>query len=59
MAARALARLPLPSGAQWVEALSHPAIMDTTKAKELLGWRPTVALDAGLLQTIDYFRTRR
>ena len=38
--ARALARLPLPSGAQWVEALSHPAIMDTTKAKSQLGWTP-------------------
>ena len=30
----------LPPAAQWVEALSHPAIMDTTKAKEMLGWRP-------------------
>ncbi|MEO7060270.1 MAG: hypothetical protein ABI083_11150, partial [Lapillicoccus sp.] len=39
--ARALARLPyLPSGAQWVEAMSHPAIMDTTKARTELGWRP-------------------
>lgn len=39
--ARAAAKLPyLPSGAQWVEALSHPVIMDTTKAKTQLGWRP-------------------
>jgi nucleoside-diphosphate-sugar epimerase len=39
--ARAIAKLPyLPSGAQWVEAMSHPAIMDTTKAKSQLGWRP-------------------
>ncbi len=39
--ARAVAKLPyLPSGAQWVEALSHPSIMDTTKAKTELGWRP-------------------
>ncbi len=39
--ARATARLPyLPSGAQWIEAMSHPAIMDTTKAKTQLGWRP-------------------
>jgi nucleoside-diphosphate-sugar epimerase len=39
--ARAVARLPyLPSRAQWVEALSHPAIMDTTKAHTELGWRP-------------------
>lgn len=40
-AARALAHLPyLPSAAQWVEAMSHPAIMDTTKAKSQLGWTP-------------------
>jgi nucleoside-diphosphate-sugar epimerase len=39
--ARAVAKLPyLPSGAQWVEAVSHPAIMDTTKAKTQLGWSP-------------------
>jgi nucleoside-diphosphate-sugar epimerase len=38
--ARAVAKLPyLPSAAQWVEAMSHPAIMDTTKAKTQLGWR--------------------
>lgn len=40
-AARAFARLPfLPSVAEWVEAVSQPAIMDTTKAKSELGWRP-------------------
>jgi nucleoside-diphosphate-sugar epimerase len=40
-AARVAARLPyLPSAAQWVEAMSHPAIMDTTKAKTQLGWLP-------------------
>lgn len=39
--ARAVAKLPyLPSGAQWVEAICHPAIMDTTKARTQLGWRP-------------------
>jgi nucleoside-diphosphate-sugar epimerase len=40
-AARVVSRLPfLPPAAEWVEAFSHPAIMDTTKAKEQLGWRP-------------------
>ena len=40
-AARTLARLPfLPATAQWVEALSHPAIMDTTLARTQLGWAP-------------------
>ncbi len=39
--ARAVSTLPyLPSGAQWVEAISHPAIMDTTKARTVLGWTP-------------------
>ncbi|HSP39664.1 MAG TPA: NAD-dependent epimerase/dehydratase family protein [Frankiaceae bacterium] len=39
--ARALARLPfLPSVAEWVEAVSQPAIMDTSKAKSELGWKP-------------------
>ena len=40
-AARLAARLPfLPSTAQWVEALSHPAVMDTTRARTELGWTP-------------------
>jgi nucleoside-diphosphate-sugar epimerase len=43
-AARAAASVPLPSFAppasEWLEALSHPAIMDTAKAKQELGWRP-------------------
>ncbi len=40
-AARALSRLPfLPPAAEWIEAASRPAIMDTTKAREELGWEP-------------------
>ena len=43
-AARAIAALPLlPPVAQWVEAASHPAIMDTAKAKKELGWAPRFA----------------
>jgi nucleoside-diphosphate-sugar epimerase len=39
--ARMVARIPtLPSTAQWVEALSHPAVMDTTRAKLALDWTP-------------------
>ena len=47
-AARAIAALPfLPPAAQWVEAASHPAIMDTTRAKRELGWVPRyTALEA-------------
>ena len=48
LAARAIAALPfLPPAAQWVEAASHPAIMDTTRAKNELGWAPRhTALEA-------------
>ncbi len=31
---------------------------DITKAKGLLGWQPEVALEAGLGEAIDYFRTK-
>jgi nucleoside-diphosphate-sugar epimerase len=40
-AARLLAALPFaPPSLGWAEALSHPAIMDTGKARRELGWRP-------------------
>ena len=47
-AARAVSRMPfLPPSAQWVEAASRPAIMDTTRAREQLGWQPRyTALEA-------------
>src|SRR3954471_1312671 len=40
-AARAVSRLPfLPPAGEWVEAVTRPSIMDTTRAKEKLGWQP-------------------
>jgi nucleoside-diphosphate-sugar epimerase len=50
-AARTAAQIPLPSfappAAEWVEAASHPAIMDTAKARRELGWEPRYSgLDA-------------
>ncbi len=56
--ARAAAQIPLPSFAppatEWVEAASHPAIMDTTKAKRELGWAPAhTGLDA-LRETLPH-----
>jgi nucleoside-diphosphate-sugar epimerase len=55
-AARAASRIPLPSFAppasEWVEAASHPAIMDTTKAKRELGWRPRYTALEALQDTI-------
>ncbi len=51
--ARAIATLPfLPSGMQWVEALSHPAIMDTTKARTELGWTPRYSALESLRATL-------
>ena len=40
-AARAFTRLPfLPPAAEWVEAFTRPSLMDTTRARQQLGWRP-------------------
>jgi nucleoside-diphosphate-sugar epimerase len=42
--AREIAALPtlpgMPPATEWIEALSHPAIMETAKAKRELGWSP-------------------
>ena len=52
-AARAAARMPgLPQPAQWIEALAHPAVMDTSKARTELGWEPKVSASSALLQTL-------
>ena len=58
-AAQAVAALPfLPPVAQWVEAASHPAIMDTSRAKQELGWVPRyTALDT-LRDTLRLYRQR-
>jgi dTDP-glucose 4,6-dehydratase len=31
---------------------------DITRARELLGWEPKIALEEGLVETIDYFRAK-
>ena len=55
--ARALAglaaRLPLPSSAQWVEAASHPAIMDISKARSELDWSPRISARQALRESVD------
>jgi len=52
-AARAAAKLPfLPSVGEWVEAFSHPAIMDTSKARDQLGWTPEYTGLAALRDTL-------
>jgi nucleoside-diphosphate-sugar epimerase len=51
--ARAVASLPFaPPMLEWAEAASHPAIMDTSKAKEQLGWRPRYTALEALRETL-------
>lgn len=51
--ARLLARAPrLPQAAEWVEAASHPALMDTTRARTELGWEPQWSAIEALRDTV-------
>ena len=53
-AARAASALPfLPPVAEWVEAVSHPAIMDAGKAKRELGWAPRYTGAEALRDTLS------
>lgn len=55
--ARAVAAVPVPPfvppAAEWIEALAHPAIMDTTRAKNDLGWSPRFSALEALRATLD------
>jgi nucleoside-diphosphate-sugar epimerase len=54
LAARVFALVPyLPTAAGWVEAASHPAIMDVTKAKTELGWTPRYTALEALRDTLQ------
>jgi len=58
-AARAIAAVPvgavpgLPPATEWVEAISHPAIMDALKAKRELGWQPRYTSAEALRDTLS------
>jgi nucleoside-diphosphate-sugar epimerase len=53
-AARWAAQAPaLPAFAEWVEAASHPAVMDATKAKRELGWTPRFTAIEALQATLS------
>jgi nucleoside-diphosphate-sugar epimerase len=55
--ARAMSRLPslpfTPPAFEWVEAVSHPAIMDTAKARNELGWKPRYTALEALRSTLS------
>jgi nucleoside-diphosphate-sugar epimerase len=52
--ARLVSRLPrLPASAQWVEAASHPAVMDTTRARTVLDWSPRFSAREALRAALD------
>ena len=56
--AEIVARLPfLPDEASWIEALRRPVLMDTTRAREGLGWEPEHDVRETLRQTIAAHRT--
>lgn len=42
----------LPPIAQWLQAVSHPSIMDTTRAKRELGWAPRFSAIEALRYTV-------
>lgn len=51
--ARLISKVPfLPPQLQWVEAASHPAIMDTTRARTELGWKPRYSAIESLRDTL-------
>ncbi len=53
-AAAGLPKLPfVPPAAEWVEAISHPSIMDASKAKRELGWEPRYSGLEALRDTIS------
>jgi UDP-glucose 4-epimerase len=53
-ASEVVARLPfLPEEAAWVEAMRRPVLMDTSKARRLLKWRPRYDASRTLQLTIN------
>ncbi len=59
-AAELVARLPfVPAEAQWIETLRTPVLMDTTKARRELRWRPRHDAFGTLQAMIDTARSER
>jgi len=59
VAAEAVALMPfLPDEAAWIEAVRHPVLMDTSRARRKLHWMPHYDARETLKQTIDAVRAR-
>ena len=62
-AARGIAALPglpgMPPVTEWIEAMSHPAIMDTAKAQRELGWSPRYTALEALRDTLGPTEAQR
>jgi UDP-glucose 4-epimerase len=59
-AAELVARLPfVPAEAQWIESVRTPVLMDTTKARRQLGWRPRHSALETLQAMVDGARGER
>jgi nucleoside-diphosphate-sugar epimerase len=59
-AAELVARLPfMPDEAQWIESGRRPVIMDTSRARTLLGWQPRHDARETLEAMVDAARSER
>jgi nucleoside-diphosphate-sugar epimerase len=59
-AAGLVARLPfVPAEAQWIEAVRTPVLMDTSKARRELRWRPQHDADATLRAMVAAARSEQ
>jgi UDP-glucose 4-epimerase len=58
VAAQLVGRLPLPAQAQWINALREPVLMDTSRARQGLHWKPRHPTRAVLRETVGAARER-
>ncbi|HEX3691147.1 MAG TPA: NAD-dependent epimerase/dehydratase family protein [Solirubrobacteraceae bacterium] len=60
VAAELVARLPfVPDEAQWIESARRPVIMDTTRARTILGWQPRHGARETLEEMVRAARSER
>lgn len=47
-----------PNYAEWRPGELYRIAIDPSKAADVLGWKPSLSIDEGLAQTVDWFRSR-